>query len=228
MSESTQLLSVDGQVPTFLILPPGILAEGVHTLLDSDDRVDVVGSAHSWETAKPRIAATRPEVVVLDADLPSGETTLCCQELVRSHPELSTLLLADQHNPQQMLDALNMGVSGYVLKSISVAELAASIAHLAAGGSLVSPKAIGTLLESLRVPQTVSPLSGLTQLEIDVLRALTSGATNRQIGRQLHLSEKTVKNYVSSILNKLNLRNRTEAAVLASRLEPALTIPAQL
>jgi DNA-binding NarL/FixJ family response regulator len=128
------------------------------------------------------------------------------------------LLLANRLQPDLMLSALSMGASGFLLKSLSSKDLVDAIAHLASGGSLVSPKAVGSLLDTIRAPKTSSPIEVLTKLERDVLSALTSGATNRQIGRSLHLSEKTVKNYVSSILNKLGLRNRVEAAVLMTQL----------
>lgn len=202
----------------FLLLERGLLADGLRTLLEADDTVDVVGAASTWSEARPRLAAVRPSVVLLDADLPNGESLVCCEGLASLEAKIPVLLLAEYHQPEQMLAALSLGASGYVLKNISPRDLVEALAHLASGGALISPKAVGTLLESLRTPAPPSPLESLTQLERQVLEHLATGATNRQIARLIHISEKTVKNYISNILNKLELRNRVEAAVLITRL----------
>jgi DNA-binding NarL/FixJ family response regulator len=207
------------KVRVYLLDDHEVVREGLRALLESHDDIEVVGDSGSAVEATSRIPALRPDVAVLDARLPDGSGIEVCRTVRAIDPAIRGLILTSYDDDEALFAAIMAGASGYVLKQIRGADLVNAVRQVAAGNSLIDPSMTATVLERVRHPQTTVPeLAELTEQEVKVLTLIAEGMTNRQIGEQMFLAEKTVKNYVSSILAKLGLERRTQAAVLASKL----------
>ncbi|MBF6542346.1 response regulator [Nocardia brasiliensis] len=207
-------------VTVFLVDDHAIVRRGVADLIDAETDLRVIGEAGTVAQAMARIPALRPDVVVLDVRLPDGNGIELCRELLDRHPGLHCLILTSFTDEQAMLDAILAGASGYVVKDIGTLELVDAIREVGAGRSLLDNRAAAALMAKLReeAAARTGPLSGLTEQERTLLELLGEGLTNRQIAGRMFLAEKTVKNYVSRLLAKLGVERRTQAAVLASKL----------
>jgi DNA-binding NarL/FixJ family response regulator len=206
-------------VRVFLMDDHEVVREGVRQLLESTGEIKVVGEASSCEEALQRIPATRPSVAILDVQLPDGSGVEVCRDIRSDHPEVFCLMLTSFSDEEALFQSIMAGAAGYILKQIRGNDLVATVKRVAAGESLIDPAITGRLLERLRHPQPEEDprLASLTKLERVILDHVAEGMTNRQIAGQVNLAEKTVKNYVSSILMKLGMARRTEAAVYAVR-----------
>lgn len=202
----------------FLVDDHEVVRRGVRELLEAEPDLVVVGEAGSVEEALARIPAAQPDVAVLDVRLPDGNGVGLCRELRDLRPELACLMLTSFADDEALLDAVLAGAAGYVLKDVRGNALVENIRTVAAGGSLLDPKAASLVLQRLRAPDKVDPLHGLSEQERKVLALIGEGLTNREIAGRLFLAEKTVKNYVSNVLAKLGLQRRTQVAVLATEL----------
>ncbi|WP_433685271.1 response regulator transcription factor [Nocardia sp. CA-119907] len=204
----------------FLVDDHHIVRRGVKDLIDTEPDLEVVGEAGSVAQAMARIPALRPEVVVLDVRLPDGNGIELCRELLNQHPELHCLILTSFTDEEAMLDAILAGASGYVVKDIGTVELVEAIREVGAGKSLLDNRAAAALMAKLREEAGAKNgvLANLSEQERTLLGLLGEGLTNRQIAARMFLAEKTVKNYVSRLLTKLGVERRTQAAVLASKL----------
>ena len=205
-------------ITVFLVDDHEVVRRGVRELLDSEDDLHVVGEAASVEEALVRVPAARPQVAVLDVRLPDGNGVALCRELRDTMPELACLMLTSFADDQALLDAVLAGAAGYVLKDVRGNDLVQGIRTVAAGGSLLDPRAASLVLERLRSPKPPDPLEQLSEQERKILSLIGEGLTNREIAARLFLAEKTVKNYVSNVLAKLGLQRRTQVAVLATEL----------
>ncbi|WP_433722167.1 response regulator transcription factor [Nocardia sp. CA-129566] len=208
----------------FLVDDHHIVRRGVKDLIDSEPDLDVIGEAGTVAQAMARIPALRPEVVVLDVRLPDGNGIELCRELLNQHPELHCLILTSFTDEEAMLDAILAGASGYVVKDIGTVELVEAIREVGAGKSLLDNRAAAALMAKLREEAGAKNgvVANLSEQERTLLGLLGEGLTNRQIASRMFLAEKTVKNYVSRLLTKLGVERRTQAAVLASKLnEPS-------
>ncbi|WP_433722209.1 response regulator transcription factor [Nocardia sp. CA-129566] len=207
----------------FLVDDHHIVRRGVADLISAEPDLEVIGEAGTVSHAMARIPALRPDVVVLDVRLPDGNGIELCRELLNHHPELRCLILTSFTDEQAMLDAILAGASGYVVKDIDTLELIDAIREVGAGRSLLDNRAAAALMAKLREEATAKtgPLAMLTDQERTLLELLGEGLTNRQIAGRMFLAEKTVKNYVSRLLTKLGIERRTQAAVLATKLNPA-------
>ena len=211
----------EGTVRVYLLDDHEVVREGLRALLESHDDIEVVGDSASAVEAASRIPALRPDVAVLDARLPDGSGIEVCRTVRAVDPTIRGLILTSYDDDEALFSAIMAGASGYVLKQIRGSDLVDAVRQVAAGNSLIDPSMMATVLERVRHPATatVAPeLAELTEQELKLLGFIAEGLTNRQIGERMFLAEKTVKNYVSSILAKLGLERRTQAAVLASRL----------
>ena len=207
------------KVRVYLLDDHEVVREGLRALLESHEDIEVVGDSGSAVEAAHRIPALRPDVAVLDARLPDGSGIEVCRTVRAVDPNIRGLILTSYDDDEALFAAIMAGASGYVLKQIRGADLVNAVRQVAAGNSLIDPSMTATVLERVRHPQASVPeLAELTEQELKVLTLIAEGLTNRQIGEQMFLAEKTVKNYVSSILAKLGLERRTQAAVLASKL----------
>ena len=206
-------------VRVYLLDDHEVVREGLRALLESQEGIEVVGDSGSAAEAAARIPALRPDVAVLDARLPDGSGIEVCRTVRAVDPSIRGLILTSYDDDEALFAAIMAGASGYVLKQIRGADLVTAVRQVAAGNSLIDPSVTAKVLERVRHPQTTATeLADLTEQELKVLTLIAEGMTNRQIGERMYLAEKTVKNYVSSILAKLGLERRTQAAVLASRL----------
>jgi two-component system response regulator DevR len=196
-----------------------IVRRGLKELLEADGRIEVVGESGLADEAARRIPALRPDVAVLDGRLPDGTGMEVCREVRSIDPSIACLILTSYDDDEALFNAIMAGAAGYVLKQIRGAELVDAVHRVAAGQSLLDPQVTQRVLTRLREgPQDDPALARLTEQERKILLLIAEGLTNRQIGERLFLAEKTVKNYVSSLLSKLGMERRTQAAVFASRL----------
>jgi two-component system response regulator DevR len=217
-------LSIRGDtvISVFLVDDHEIVRRGLIDLIDSDPDLTVVGEAGTVSNALARIPALRPDVAVLDVQLPDGNGVELCRELMSTMPTLRCLMLTSYTEDQAMLDAILAGAKGYIVKDIRGMELTAAIKDVGSGKSLLDNRAAAVLMEKLRSSEetpVAGPLRSLTEQERKLLALLGEGLTNRQIADRMFLAEKTVKNYVSRLLSKLGMQRRTQAAVYASKLE---------
>lgn len=208
-------------IKVFLVDDHEIVRRGVGDLVGLEPDLEVIGEAGSCAQALARIPALRPDVVVLDVRLPDGNGIELCRELLSANPVLRCLILTSFTDEQAMLNAILAGASGYVVKDIKSLELIDAIRDVGAGKSLLDNRASAALMAKLRteVEAKTGPLASLTDQERTLLALLGEGLTNRQIAGRMFLAEKTVKNYVSRLLTKLGVERRTQAAVLASKLD---------
>src|SRR3954454_3137816 len=207
------------KVRVYLLDDHEVVREGLRALLESHEDIEVVGDSGSAVEATHRIPALRPDVAVLDARLPDGSGIEVCRTVRAVDPSIHGLILTSYDDDEALFSAIMAGASGYVLKQIRGSDLVDAVRQVAAGNSLIDPSMTAAVLERVRHPATVAPeLAELTEQELKLLALIAEGLTNRQIGERMFLAEKTVKNYVSSILAKLGLERRTQAAVLAAKL----------
>ncbi|MFE9577232.1 response regulator [Nocardia sp. NPDC006044] len=208
-------------IKVFLVDDHEIVRHGVGELIGSEPDLEVIGEAGSYAQAMARLPALRPDVAVLDVRLPDGNGIELCRELLSAHPGLRCLILTSFTDEQAMLDAILAGANGYVVKDVTSLELISAIREVGAGNSLLDNRAAAVLMAKVRADAEADtgPLAGLTEQELSLLGLLGEGLTNRQIAARMFLAEKTVKNYVSRLFAKLGVERRTQAAVLASRLE---------
>ena len=203
----------------FLLDDHEIVRHGLRDLFESQDDLVVVGESGSAVEAERIIPALRPHVAVLDARLPDGSGIDVCRSIRSRDPGIAGLILTSYDDDEALFAAIMAGASGYVLKQIRSGELIEAVRRVATGQSLLDPAVTTRVLDRLRhVDDAPSELAGLTEREREILELIAEGLTNRQIGERLYLAEKTVKNYVSSLLAKLGLERRTQAAVLAAKL----------
>ena len=204
----------------FLLDDHEIVRRGVRELLEAEDDMEVVGEAGTVELALARIPPTRPQVAVLDVRLPDGNGIEVCREIRSRQPEVACIMLTSFSDDEALLQAVLAGVSGYLLKQIRGTDIVDAVRRVASGQSLLDP----ALTERVRSQFSKEPaederLARLTNQERRILVLIAEGLTNRQIGEEMHLAEKTVKNYVSNLLAKLGMERRTQAAVFAARLD---------
>jgi two-component system response regulator DevR len=206
-------------IRVFLLDDHEVVRRGLRDLLDAEDDLEVVGEASTMEEALRRIPPTRPDIAILDVRLPDGNGVEACRDIRSAHPDNRCLMLTSFADDEALFDSIMAGAAGYLLKQIRGPDLVDSVRRVAAGQSLLDPAMTAKVLERLRrPPQEDEQLAQLTEQERKILDLLAEGLTNRQIGEQLYLAEKTVKNYVSNLLTKLGMHRRTEAAVYAARI----------
>jgi two-component system, NarL family, response regulator DevR len=208
---------VNSPITVFLLDDHEIVRRGLVDLIHSTTDLIVVGEAGTAADALHRIPAVRPQVAILDARLPDGSGIDVCREIRSHHPETNCLILTSYDDDEALFAAVMAGASGYLLKQIGGRSLTDAIRTVAAGRSLMDPAVTGRLLERLRHPPLADVrVASLTTREREILDLIAEGLSNRQIGERLFLAEKTVKNYVSTLLAKLNMQRRTQAAVFGA------------
>ena len=193
---------------------------GLSALLDRQHGFRVVGQAGSGEEAVRLARALRPDVVVMDIRMPDGSGTDACRTITSELPDTPVVMLTSYADEDALFESISAGASGYVLKRIGSDELVSAVRTVAAGGSLLDPAVTASVLERLRHAahaEESGAFSELTEQERRVLAHLANGASNREIAVAMELAEKTVRNYVSSILGKLTLTSRAQAAAFAIR-----------
>ena len=203
-------------IRVFLVDDHEIVRRGIAQLVDTQHDLTVVGEAGTVKEAVRRIAATLPDVAVLDVRLPDGDGVTLCRDVRSAHPAVACLILTAYDDDDALRSAILAGASGYVLKDIRSGALIDAIRRAASGGTIQSPDVLRAAASALRpIAQRENDTAGpaLSLREGQVLDLIAGGLTNREIGTRLGLAEKTVKNYVSGLLAKLGMERRTQAAV---------------
>jgi DNA-binding NarL/FixJ family response regulator len=207
-------------ISVFLLDDHELVRTGLKTVLSTEPDLVVVGEAGTTAEAMVRIPALRPDVAILDVRLPDGEGVQVCRDIRAAvDPPPACLMLTSYSDDEALFAAIMAGAAGYMLKQVTGMNLVSAVRTVAAGGSLLDPHLTASVLNRLRGGSGPAD-PGYAQLspqERRVLELIADGLTNKQIGDRLFLAEKTVKNYVSSMLHKLGFRRRTEAAVYATQ-----------
>lgn len=196
-----------------------IVRQGLRALLEAEEDFTVVGEAGSVVEAVRRVGYESPDVVVMDVRLPDGSGVEACREIRSRWPSVKVLMLTSYADEEALMSAIVAGASGYVLKRIDSHDLVSNLRKVAAGESLLDGEMTDRLFRKLRGDEPDDPLlARLTPQERKILDHIAEGLTNREISEQMFLAEKTVKNYVSNLLAKLEMSRRSEAAAYAARL----------
>ncbi len=206
------------RITVFLLDDHEIVRRGIRDLLEAEGDIEVIGEASTADQAVGRVHALDPDVAVLDVRLEDGNGIEACRDIRSLHPRTACLILTSFADDEALFQAILAGAAGYLLKQIRTNDLVDAVRRVAAGQNLLDPAVTARVLERVRRgPIQDERLARLTEQEQKVLELLAEGLTNRQVGERLHLAEKTVKNYVTSVLSKLGMTRRTEAAVYAVR-----------
>lgn len=207
------------RIRVYLLDDHELVRRGLHDLLSAEDDLEIVGESGSAVRATREILDLAPDVAVLDGRLPDGSGIEVCRDVRAANPQVRALILTSYDDDEALFAAIMAGADGYVLKQIAGTDLVDGIRSIARGRSLLDPSLVTKVMDRLRHgdPQA-DKLALLTDQERRILELIAEGMTNRQIAGSLFLAEKTVKNYVTSLLSKLGLERRTQAAVLGAKL----------
>ncbi len=210
MAEQTRVLIVDDHE---------VVREGLRALLRRQPNLMIVGEADSVATAVDEARQHDPDIVIMDVRLPDGSGVEACRDIRANRPETKVLMLTSYADDEAVLASIMAGASGYLLKQTRGQALTEAIERVTRGESLLDPTVTERVLERLRSGgvEKKDELSLLSEQEQKILYLIAEGKTNKEIAQEVYLSDKTVKNYVSSILSKLNLRRRSEAAAFIAR-----------
>jgi len=200
-----------------------VVREGLRGLISRQRGMSVVGEAGTVAEAVEAADRATPDVVIMDVRLPDGSGVEACRSIREAHPDTKVIMLTSYADDDALFASIIAGASGYLLKQTRGQAVVDAVIAVAAGRSLLDPDVTGKVLARLRETRAEDPaLASLTEQERKVLAGLAEGKTNREIGESLFLSEKTVKNYVSRILDKLGLARRAEAAAYMAKHKPRL------
>jgi two-component system, NarL family, response regulator DevR len=210
------------KVRVFLLEDHEVTRQGLRMVLSAEPDIDVVGDAGSVASALVRLPAVRPDVAILDVRLPDGDGISACRDIRSMMPDTACLMFTAYEDDQALLGALMAGASGFVLKGAAVRDVVEAVRVVATGKSILDTNATQRVMTRLRGGAAgggagSDRLESLTAQEKRVLDLIGEGLTNRQIAERMFLAEKTAKNYVSSLLTKLGLQRRSQAAVIAVR-----------
>lgn len=193
-----------------------VVRTGLRTLLESRAGMEVVGEAGSAAEAVERARATRPDLVLMDVRLPDESGVEACRRIRAAIPQTKVLMLTSYSDDEAVFSSVMAGASGYLLKQIDVDKLYQAISRVEKGESLLDSEMTRTVMERVKAVCEGAPgreIDALTSREKEILSLIAEGMTNREIAERVYLSEKTVRNYVSSILQKLGVAHRTQAAI---------------
>jgi DNA-binding NarL/FixJ family response regulator len=204
----------------YLVDDAELVRRGIVDLLRGTNEFTVVGHARSCAEATAQLPLLRPDVAIIEAKLPDGSGIEVCRDIRLRLPEINCLMLSTLDSDDALFDSIIAGAAGYLLKNITGDTLLDNLRTVAAGRSLLDPSITSRVLQRLREGnEREERLGKLTDQERRILELIGQGLTNRQIAEEIHLAEKTVKNYVSNMLAKLGMERRTQAAAYAARLE---------
>lgn len=204
-------------IRVLLIDDSPIVRLGLRSALEDYKDIAIVGEAGTAAAGLEQLTKLKPDVVMLDLSLPDKSGLLACRDYLKARPHLAVLILTSSNSERHMHDAIAAGAKGYLLKENDGAALAAAVRTVAKGDSVIDPSMAGQVLNLVRnkgVQTAADRLAALSPQERRVVALLASGLTNKEIGDQMGLTEKTVKNYLATIFNKLNISRRTQAAAL--------------
>lgn len=203
----------------FILEDHDLVREMLVTLLDRRSDIEITGTAGNSQEALEGIGATLPDVAILDVRLPGEDGIEICRQISSAHPSVKCLMFTGHPDESLVADAIMAGASGYISKSVGLKELPEIIHHVARGGKMIDPSSAEQVIRELARPSSDEPEPSLTDQERRVLELIGEGLTNREIAARLSLAEQTVKNYVSTLLAKLKMERRTQAAVYAAQMK---------
>jgi DNA-binding NarL/FixJ family response regulator len=215
MADPVTILLVDDQ---------RLMREGLRTLLELESGLRVVGEASQGQEALDQYASLQPDVVLMDVRMPVMDGVESTRQLMSQWPRCRVIILTTFDDDEYVFEGLRAGALGYLLKDVSIQELADAIRTVMAGGVLIEPSVARKVVAEFARMTSSAPTSPsgldepLSEREVDILRLLAQGLTNREIAQRLFLAEGTVKNYVTNILSKIGVRDRTQAALRAREL----------
>lgn len=215
---------MDNQISVMLVDDQQLMLDGLRLLLDMEDDIEVVAECQNGADAVAMYGELRPDVVLMDIRMPVMDGVEATRRLCQRWPEARIIVLTTFDDDQYIFEGVRAGAAGYLLKAISGAELAAAVRTIAAGGGMMEPSVARRLMAQFSSIATITPsttgglVEPLSEREQEILELVAQGHNNREIARQLHLAEGTVKNYLSNVLQKLNVRDRTQAALRAREL----------
>jgi DNA-binding NarL/FixJ family response regulator len=192
-----------------------LFREGVAHSLSTDPNFEVIAQASSGEEAVELAHNLHPDIVLLDVSMTGMGGIAAAEKIARETPGVRIMMLTVFENRENLMAALKAGAHGYVLKGVSANELRAITRRVAGGEAYVTPALAADMLTEFSQPHPIDSFSELTARETSILQLLSQGLTNKEIGERIFLAEKTVKHYMTSILQKLHVRSRTEAALIA-------------
>lgn len=208
-------------ISVLLVDDHALMREGLRQLLALEADLRVVDEAVNGLEAIQKVRQLQPDVVLMDISMPIVDGIAVTHQLTTEFPTLAVIMLTMHRQDQQVLQAIKSGARGYLLKTASSQELASTIRQVHAGQVMIEPELTGTIISEFRrlshLAADGSSLSDLSEKEMDILRYVAMGMSNKEIAEQLAYSEKTVKNYLSVIFQKLGIRDRTQAAIFAFR-----------
>ncbi|MCB8943806.1 MAG: response regulator transcription factor [Ardenticatenaceae bacterium] len=208
MSESIRVLIADDH-PLF--------REGVAQSLANEADLVVIGQAKSGEEAYEMAGDLMPDVLLLDITMPGAGGLAAAAKIASAWPIIHIIMLTVSEDQDNLLKAMKAGARGYILKGVSAKDLANAVRTVANGGAYISPSLAGNILFEMVHDEPEDAINQLTDREQEILRLVAQGLTNREIGETLHLAEKTIKHYMTNVLQKLQVRSRVEAALLAQK-----------
>lgn len=213
-------------IKVLLVDDQNLIRQGLRALLELEVDLEIVGEAENGEMAIHLIANLQPDVVLMDIRMPIMDGVAATKEIQKGFPEIKILVLTTFDDDEYVKAALQSGATGYLLKDTPSEELAFAIRAVHKGYTQLGPGIVKKLLTQFPTAAPTQPpppsLGELTPREKEVLRLIATGASNREIAQELYISEGTVKNHVTNILNRLNLRDRTQAAIFANSFLPYL------
>ena len=207
-------------IRVFICDDQAVVCDGLEMILNADTQIEVVGTAYDGAEALERIATAKPDVVLMDLKMPGMNGIQATREIRRRYPHIRVLVLTTYSDDEWVFDAIRSGASGYLLKGTPRTELANAVKGTAAGDTHIDPGVAGKLFSQVARSTPVANttvVQDLSERELEVLKLLACGMTNAEIAESLYLTKGTVRNYVSSILAKLDVEDRTQAAILAVR-----------
>jgi len=197
-----------------------IVREGLKTILQDDPDFEVVAESGSAEGLAELVQRTRPDVVLLDARLPGVSGAEACRQLVAANPDIAVLMVSSYTDDRLVEECIRAGAKGYLIKDIQRLSLKESIRAVSQGGGAVSPAIAAKVLDRLRTQEDLAPAepaSPLSDTQLDILRLVAAGYSNREIASRIELSENTIKSHIQEIFRKLDVGNRVQAALKASK-----------
>ena len=207
----------EGPVRLMLVDDHAVVRAGVRKLLELDGRFTVLAEAGTAADAVAAAEAAQPEIVVMDVRLPDRSGIEACREIRAMRPETKVIMLTSYPDEEAVIASVMAGASGYLLKELNENALIRGLLIVAQGGSLLDPELVARMVSALRNTSRQSGLEQISDQEQQILSLIAEGHTNREIGEALYLSENTVKNYVSRLLEKLGVSRRSEAAAFLAR-----------
>ncbi len=194
-----------------------MVREGLRNILEAEPDLQIVGESASANDLTDLVDRAQPDIVLLDALLPGVSGPEACRRLLETHPDVRVIMVTNYSDDAVVDESIRAGAKGFVVKDIERFTLVESIRAVHRGEGVIAPSVAGQILDRLRATESAAKVPALGESQLHILRLVAEGFSNREIAERVHLSENTVKSHVQEILQKLNVRNRVEAAIHATR-----------